>query len=92
MSTVESIVDEIIALGREHDWFIDFLFGLSENDYITAKGNVIFIDTTCIKVFLDEDRTTSDDELEEYLREMIQIKIPESVDYQIMVQIKNNFI
>ena len=46
------------------------------------------------KAFKDSERDISDDELEDYLREMIEVNIPESNDYQIIIEIKdeNNYL
>jgi len=89
MATINKIITDIINLGQEHSWFIEFLPFLNEYDYITAKGETIIIDTTCISAFKNPKRDTSDDELEEYLREMIEVNIPEAKDYQIIIEIKD---
>ncbi len=92
--TVTEVIGQIVALGEENEWFIEFLPHSDAYTYITSIGNVIYIDTSCIEAFKDPDKVLSDDELEDQFREMIEVNVPESNNFQIMVQIKddNNYL
>lgn len=90
---ITGVVNEIISLGQENDWFIEFHFAqLSEHDYIDYKGDVITINAACFKAYIDPQKTITDDEFEDYLLEMIEVNIPESLDYTIMIKMSDSFI
>ncbi len=89
MSKLTDIITSIIELGEENGWFQIDIKGLTPYDFITSEGSVISIDTTCIKAFREATEETSLDELEEYLREMIEVYIPDATDFQIKIEIKD---
>jgi len=94
MSKINDVIIDIIRLGNTNGWFIDFLSGNSAENYITNVGEVIEIDTSCIVAFRDASEDTSIDELDEYLREMIDANIPDANDFQIKLIItdENNYL
>lgn len=89
MSKLTDVIASIIELGEENGWFEINITGLTPYDFIEAEGSVIKIDTSCIKAFREATEDTSLDQLEEYLREMIEAHIPNASDFQIIIEIKD---
>ena len=91
MRSIEDIINDIIELGKVNNWFIN-LDLLTEEDFIFPVGSVIHIDTAGIKAFVEQERTTTDEELENNLREIIEVSIPDSIDYTIVIEVKNTYL
>ena len=89
--SVLSVVEQIIHLGKVNDWFIP-LDLVSESDYIYAKNGEIIIDTSGLKLFLDDNSTLTKEQLKDYLIEFIEGTIEASNYYKMVVIIKDSYL